>query len=107
VINCYYLSGAAPGSGEATAKTAAELAAAEMAWVLNTTNGTEANSGIWAQGATPVFADSTHKAVYKLLLDGSGRPCCGLFGPNGTAALRRALLGKTGSHFQAGIWKGR
>ena len=102
IKNCYYLEGAAPGSGEVSgsieAKTAAELASDEMAWILNTANGTEENSGIWAQGTTPVFADSTHKAVYRLKLEGCATPAA-YSNPNGTVTLPSAPTGTNGMAF--------
>lgn len=101
-INCYYLDSAAPGSeevpGSIEAKTAAELATAKMAWILNTTNGTEDNSGIWAQGTTPVFADNTHKAVYRLKLEGCTTPAI-YSNPDGTVTLPSSPTGTNGMTF--------
>jgi hypothetical protein len=97
--NCYYLTGAAPGSSEATAKTAAALATAEMAWILNTTNGMEANSGIWAQGVTPIFADVTHKAVFQVTLDGSVNPATVFSNSGGSVTLTSSPAGANGMAF--------
>ncbi len=99
VTNCYYLGSAVPGSSEATAKTGAELATVEMAWIFNTTNGAEPNSGIWAQGTTPVFADSTHFAVYKLTLSGSAAPIVVYSNSDGSVALPETATGTNGKPF--------
>ena len=38
----------------------------ESAWILNTTNGTVANSKVWSHnGTNPIFADATNGAIVK------------------------------------------
>lgn len=97
VVSCYYLDEAAPGSDEATVKTAAELSTAEMAWILNTTNSAEVNSGIWAQGPTPVFSDGINAfAVYKITLSGSETPAAVYSNPDGTVTLPQNAIGQNG-----------
>ncbi len=73
VTNCHYdstvltgLSTVAPNSGMTTASMQKD----QFAWVLNTTNGTEANSQVWSRvDGYPVFADSAHLPVYKVVFD--------------------------------------
>lgn len=84
VINCYYdsdkLTGlTAIGSNSATATNATGLTTANMqrdqfAWILNTTNGTTKNSGIWSRGASgyPVFATKTRLPIYKVVFNDDG-----------------------------------
>ncbi len=77
VINCYYdsdvLTGkstVAPNSGLHTS----DMQSDRFAWVLNTTNGTAAHSGVWSRDSVgyPVFADSNHLPIYKVVFDDSG-----------------------------------
>ena len=44
-----------------------------FAWILNTTNGTAENSGVWSRDSEdyPIFADSLHKPIYKVVFDDS------------------------------------
>lgn len=44
-----------------------------FAWVLNTTNGTAINSEIWSRDSVgyPIFADSSHKPIYKIAFEDS------------------------------------
>ena len=84
VINCYYdsdkLTGlSAIGSNSATATNATGLTTANMqrdqfAWILNTTNGTTKNSGVWSRGASgyPVFATKTRLPIYKVVFNDDG-----------------------------------
>ena len=77
VTNCYYdsdvLTGkstVAPNSGMHTS----DMQSDRFAWVLNTTNGTAAHSGVWSRDSVgyPVFADSLHLPIYKVVFDDSG-----------------------------------
>ncbi len=77
VTNCYYdsdvltgLSTVAPNSGLHTS----DMQSDRFAWVLNTTNGTAAHSGVWSRDSVgyPVFADSLHLPIYKVVFDDSG-----------------------------------
>ncbi len=77
VTNCYYdsdvLTGkstVAPNSGLHTS----DMQSDRFAWVLNTTNGTAAHSGVWSRDSVgyPVFADSLHLPIYKVVFDDSG-----------------------------------
>ena len=77
VTNCYYdsdvLTGkstVAPNSGLHTS----DMQSDRFAWGLNTTNGTAAHSGVWSRDSVgyPVFADSLHLPIYKVVFDDSG-----------------------------------
>ncbi len=77
VSNCYYdsdiltgLSTVAPNSGMHTS----DMQSDRFAWVLNTTNGTAAHSGVWSRDSVgyPVFSDSLHLPIYKVVFDDSG-----------------------------------
>ena len=77
VTNCYYdsdvlpgLSTVAPNSGMHTS----DMQSDRFAWVLNTTNGTAAHSGVWSRDSVgyPIFADSAHLPIYKVVFDDSG-----------------------------------
>ena len=83
VINCYYdsdkLTGlSAIGSNSATATNATGLTTANMqrdqfAWILNTTNGTEANSKTWSRnGGYPIFANASNLPIYKVIFNDDG-----------------------------------
>ena len=72
VGNCYYdsdiltdKSTVAPDSGISTS----DMQSDRFAWVLNTTNGSEENSGVWSRDSVgyPIFADSLHKPICKIL----------------------------------------
>lgn len=74
IINCFYdsdvLSGyysGAPNIGKSTIA----MQKNEFAWNLNTTNGTDTNSGVWSRDSVgyPIFADSAHKPIYKIIFD--------------------------------------
>ena len=66
VINCFYDSDA-PNIGKSTVAMQKD----EFAWNLNTTNGTDTNSGVWSRDSVgyPIFADSAHKPIYKIIFD--------------------------------------
>lgn len=77
VTNCYYdsdvLTGkstVAPNSGLHTA----DMQRDQFAWILNTTNGTVKNSGVWSRDSTgyPIFADSAHRPIYKVVFNDDG-----------------------------------
>lgn len=45
----------------------------QFAWVLNTTDGTKANSGIWSRNdGYPFFANSSYKPIYKVIFNDDG-----------------------------------
>ena len=53
--------------------TTAQMQTAEFAWQLNTTNGTEENSGVWSfAGSYPVFASSKALPSYRIVFDTRG-----------------------------------
>lgn len=110
--NCYYLGSSADtavGTSSSCTmqyndyKTADQLALAETAWLLNTTNGTQANSRAWAQAVTPVFADgASHHAVCRLaLIDPAdpGNPASLYSDTNGAATPPAAPTGLNGKCF--------
>ena len=77
VTNCYYdsdvlpgLSTVAPNSGMHTS----DMQSDRFAWILNTTNGTAAHSGVWSRDSVgyPIYADSIHKPIYKIVFDDDG-----------------------------------
>lgn len=77
VTNCYYdsdvLTGkstVAPNSGLHTS----DMQRDQFAWILNTTNGTAENSGVWSRDSTgyPIFADSAHRPIYKVVFNDDG-----------------------------------
>ena len=77
VTNCYYdsdilmgKSTIAPNLGWHTS----DMQSDRFAWVLNTTNGDSAHSGVWSRNSVgyPIFADSLHKPIYKVVFDDSG-----------------------------------
>ena len=45
----------------------------QFAWVLNTTDGTTSNSGIWSRNdGYPTFANNSYKAIYKVIFSDDG-----------------------------------
>ncbi len=77
VTNCYYdsdilmgKSTIAPNLGWHTS----DMQSDRFAWVLNTTNGDSAHSGVWSRNSVgyPIFADSLHKPIYKVVFYDSG-----------------------------------
>ncbi len=48
--------------------SSADMQSDRFAWILNTTNGTDTNSGIWGRERIgyPIFTDSTHNPVYSM-----------------------------------------
>ena len=77
VTNCYYdsdiLSGRSSGAPNLGLHTS-EMQRDQFAWILNTTNGTAAHSGVWSRDSVgyPIFADSLHLPIYKVVFDDSG-----------------------------------
>ena len=72
VGNCYYdsdiltdKSTVAPDSGISTS----DMQSDRFAWVLNTTNGSEENSGVWSRDSVgyPIFADSLYKSICRII----------------------------------------
>ena len=56
-----------------TTMTAANMKKDQFAWILNTANGTEKNSGVWSRtDGYPVFADASNKAVFKVVFNDDG-----------------------------------
>jgi hypothetical protein len=45
----------------------------QFAWILNTTNGTTSNSGVWSRtDGYPIFATETNKPIYKVVFNDEG-----------------------------------
>ena len=72
ITNCFYdsdvlpgLSTVAPNSGMHTS----DMQNDRFAWVLNTTNGTAAHSGVWSRDGVgyPIFADTIYKPIYRII----------------------------------------
>ena len=83
VINSYYdntvLSGTSAINKQSAnvsnvfAKSTADMKKDQFAWILNTTNGTTANSGAWSRtDGYPVFASDDNKAIYKVVFNDDG-----------------------------------
>ena len=77
VANCYYDSAVYTNSiplgreiPNAEMRTS-DMQSDRFAWILNTTNGDSAHSGIWSRDSVgyPIFADSLHKPIYKVVFD--------------------------------------
>lgn len=83
-----------------SSKTGGEFMTPEMAWILNTSNGTARNSGIWAQGGTPVFANGMNcLPVYKVTLNNITSPQELYTGNDGSVILPENPSDNTGRHF--------
>lgn len=53
--------------------TTANMQKGQFAWILNTTNGTSSNSGVWSRnGGYPIFADESNRAIYKIVFNDEG-----------------------------------
>lgn len=53
--------------------TTANMQKDQFAWILNTTNGTTSNSGVWSRnGEYPIFADESNRAIYKIVFNDDG-----------------------------------
>ena len=77
VTNCYYDSDVLPGKSTVAPNSgmhSSDMQSDRFAWVLNTTNGMAAHSGVWSRNSVgyPIFADSLHKPIYKVVFDDSG-----------------------------------
>jgi len=84
VINSYYDSSVLPNKNSVgansgnlntvAAKTTADMKKDQFAWILNTSNGTEKNSGVWTRGADgyPTFANEDSLAIHKVVFDDEG-----------------------------------
>ena len=83
VINSYYdnavLSGTSVINKQSAnvsnvfAKSTADMKKDQFAWILNTTNGTTANSGAWSRtDGYPIFATEDNKAIYKVVFNDDG-----------------------------------
>lgn len=59
------------GSGvNASGKATSDMQKDQFAWILNTTNGSEDNSGVWSRyNGYPVFANDTLLAIRKIVFD--------------------------------------
>mgnify|MGYP004564667901 CR=1 FL=1 len=77
VVNCYYDSVVYTNSIPLGREIPnAEMCTSDMqndrfAWILNTTNGDSAHSGIWSRDSVgyPIFTDSLHRPIYKVVFD--------------------------------------
>ena len=83
ILNTYYdatvltsLSAVNDNSGTTTnvgGKSTADMKKDQFAWILNTTNGTAANSGAWSRtDGYPIFASDDNKAIYKVVFNDDG-----------------------------------
>ena len=53
--------------------TAENMQKDQFAWILNTTNGTTTNDGVWSRnGGYPIFADELNHAIYKVTFNDEG-----------------------------------
>lgn len=53
--------------------TTANMQKDQFAWILNTTNGTTSNSGVWSRtDGYPIFATETNKPIYKVVFNDEG-----------------------------------
>lgn len=54
-------------------KSTADMKKDQFAWILNTTNGTTANSSAWSRtDGYPIFTTETNKAIYKVVFNDDG-----------------------------------
>lgn len=54
-------------------KVTTDMKKDQFAWILNTTNGTTTNSGVWSRnGEYPIFADESNRAIYKIVFNDDG-----------------------------------
>ncbi len=77
VINSFYDSDVLPGKKTDTSNVGmhtADMQADRFAWVLNTTNGDSAHSGVWSRDSVgyPIFADSVYKPIYRIIFIDNG-----------------------------------
>ncbi|PBC73453.1 hypothetical protein [Fibrobacter intestinalis] len=81
IVNNYYDSDILPGFSAVSYQkstivnvnslTTANMQTDAFAWSLNTSNGTEENSGVWSRDSIgyPVFADSGHLAIHRVIIN--------------------------------------
>lgn len=77
VINCYYDSDVLTGKSTVAPNWGlhtADMQRDQFAWILNTTNDMAENSGVWSRDSVgyPIYADSIHKPIYKIVFDDDG-----------------------------------
>lgn len=67
-LTSYYLNNAVVSS------TVENMQKDQFAWILNTSNGTEENSGVWSRGTSgyPTFANKDSLAIRKVVFDDDG-----------------------------------
>lgn len=57
----------------AIGKTTADMKKDQFAWILNTANGTEKNSGVWSRAdGYPIFAVGSNNSIRKVIFDDDG-----------------------------------
>lgn len=76
IANCYYDSDILVGLPTVTPNAGlhtTDMQRNQFAWILNTANGATANSETWSRDSVgyPVFADSSHKPIYKIIFEDS------------------------------------
>lgn len=61
-------------NGTSVSSTAEKMQTDQFAWILNTSNGTEENSGVWSRGTDgyPTFANNDSLAIRKIVFDDDG-----------------------------------
>jgi hypothetical protein len=69
-LDSYYDADLLPDYKLSNAKSTAEMQKDQFAWVLNTTNGTEENSGVWSRyDGYPVFANDTLRSIHRVVFN--------------------------------------
>lgn len=69
-LDSYYDADLLPDYKLSNAKSTAEMQKDQFAWVLNTTNGTEKNSGVWSRyDGYPVFANDTLRSIHRVVFN--------------------------------------
>ena len=75
VTNCYFDNDILKSYNQSAGLSmhTSDMQSDRFAWILNTTNGTTENSGVWSRDSEdyPIFADSLHKPIYKVVFDDS------------------------------------
>ncbi len=60
-------------NGEEVQWTKENMQKDQFAWILNTSNGTKENSGVWSRnGDYPIFANESNHAIYKVIFNDEG-----------------------------------
>ena len=72
VTNCFYDSDILIGKSTADPNlglSTSDMQSDRFAWILNTTNGTKENSGVWSHDSVgyPIFANSIYKPIYRIV----------------------------------------